>query len=98
MAHFYGTVQGDKGEVSRLGHKRGGLRLKAKGHGGAILVILSHTDENDRVTIYQDTQENGGKCRIIWEGPLDRIGPNEAADPDPRIETLRAILPPLAAE
>lgn len=31
MAHFIGSLQGNKGEASRLGSKRSGIRAKAQG-------------------------------------------------------------------
>jgi hypothetical protein len=47
MAHFRGTVTGDKGEASRLGHKSTGLHVKANSWEGAIEVDLHYNKAQD---------------------------------------------------
>ncbi len=36
MAHFYGTIQGNRGQASRLGSKTSGLSLTAASYQGAV--------------------------------------------------------------
>lgn len=51
MSHFYGTLQGNRGEAARGGTKGSGLETIAAGWAGAIAVRLSH-DTGDNVNRY----------------------------------------------
>ena len=73
MAHFYGTIQGARGEASRLGHKSSGLTVKAASWQGAVLTVLSHVDGRDWATVYL-TRHRGagiGIDRTLYDGPID---------------------------
>ena len=47
MAHFRGTVRGDRGDASRCGSKRSGLEVIAASWHGAIRVILEYDKSTD---------------------------------------------------
>lgn len=72
MARFYGTVQGGRGQASRLGHPNSGLTTVAHSYTGRIRVDLfdrkgeDHcriTFENDRVWV-----------RELYCGPVEALG------------------------
>lgn len=75
MAHFYGTVEGNRGLASRLGAKNSGLSTVAASWSGAVDVNLWHDYENDvdmaRVSL---TRWRGkGTERILYSGPVSGI-------------------------
>lgn len=59
MAHFYGTIEGDRGQSTRCGTKNSGLTVHAASWSGAI-----------RVMVYQD--DAGRDCyrvdQVAWKG------------------------------
>jgi len=59
MAQFRGTIQGCRGEVSRLGGKESGLRVTANGWHIGIRVELDHVNGKDIVTAYLTGGSNG---------------------------------------
>jgi hypothetical protein len=85
MAHFYGTVQGNRGEASRLGSKDSGLETLAASWAGAIRVSL-FVDPAGR-DAYRVTQEphNGAgvsrliACGLVGEEPTNGFGPARGA-------------------
>lgn len=77
MAHFYGTLQGSRGEASRLGGKASGIQTIAAGWGGAINTRVWH-DERDGVDRFRveltPWQSSGGESKVLAEGVLDAHG------------------------
>lgn len=74
MAHFYGELQGQKGAVSRLGGKSGGIHTVAAGWHGAIRTDVFHNDETgeDRYEVWMTPWKgSGGDTRMIASGTLD---------------------------
>ncbi len=73
MAHFYGTVEGQRGEASRLGNVKSGLTTQAAGWGGAIKVQV-YVDEATGEDRYSVTlipwRNSGGNSRVVAEGKL----------------------------
>lgn len=71
MAHFYGSIQGQRGEATRLGSKNSGLTAITAGWTGAISVTLSHRDGKDVATIYrQPHKSSGGNTILLGEFDL----------------------------
>lgn len=68
MAHFYGSVQGSRGDVHRLGGKNTGLRTVAKGWDFGVDVYLYHdeTTGRDFARIYQ-TKGSSGPSGTVQE-------------------------------
>ena len=69
MANFYGTVQGNRGAASRLGHRD--LRVTAQSYEGNIIVELIKTEEGDKVSLsvqshYTDTGTY--KATLLYHG------------------------------
>lgn len=76
MSHFYGTLQGGRGESTRCGTRSSGMTTHAAGWGGAIRVDLFERDGKDfyRVSI-QPWKGSGGTNLTLVEGPLDARDP-----------------------
>lgn len=75
MSHFYGTVQGSRGEASRTGGKDAGITAVAAGWGGAVKVRVFHDADNnaDRFSVQQTTWRNGrGLYEPIAEGVIGK--------------------------
>jgi hypothetical protein len=72
MAHFFGTVQGGRGETSRLGHASSGLRTRAASWRGAVEVELTHDDETgaDIATVRLVKHKGHGTERVLYQGPV----------------------------
>lgn len=66
MAHFYGTLQGSRGEASRLGTEKSGFEASACSWQGRIDVSLWSRDDGDhyRVVMRQHGYSQG------WEGEI----------------------------
>lgn len=66
MSHFYGYLQGARGEATRCGHKSSGLTVKAASWNGSIRVTLSHEQDVDTfdVTMFRHGHSHG------WEGTI----------------------------
>ena len=66
MARFRATVQGMRGEASRLGSKDSGIRTNANGWDSGVIVFGWVDDqEQDVFEIYQTGGSNGGEFRPI---------------------------------
>lgn len=59
MAHFYGTVQGNRGEASRLGTINSGLRATASGWNIGGQLDVEHIADKDRVCLLVRDGSNG---------------------------------------
>lgn len=74
MSHFYGTLQGSRGQATRCGAKSGGLTTRAAGWGGCIRTHVWHDDKTG-LDMYRVTMTpwhgSGGRERVIAEGILD---------------------------
>lgn len=74
MSHFYGTLQGIRGQATRCGGKGSGLTTQAAGWRGAIRTEIWHDEASDR-DMYRvwltPWHYSGGKARVIAEGVLD---------------------------
>lgn len=65
MAQFRGTIQGNRGEASRLGTKNGGLTVTANGWDTGVRVELSHRMGVDHVLVYRTGGSNDPDGEII---------------------------------
>ncbi len=71
MAHFRGTIQGARGEASRLGGKSSGLQITAASWQGAVCVDLYEKDGVDMARICLALHTNGaGSHHEIYNGPI----------------------------
>lgn len=70
MAHFYGDLVGNRGEVTRMGSKASGVRSHVRGWNFGIDAQMD-IDENgeDRATIYLTSGSNGKRIlKKLWMG------------------------------
>jgi hypothetical protein len=84
MSHFYGTVQGGRGEATRTGHKTTGLTTTAASWSGAIRVRLYHDNGVDCYIVEQESWRGRGVYEPIAEGVL--------GEHSPQFKLTRAIL------
>lgn len=67
MARFFGTVQGNKGQATRLGHPKGGLLVEAESYSGDIVVRFRDHRGNDHVTITARAHD-GRRSLCLFQG------------------------------
>jgi hypothetical protein len=80
MAHFYGTIQGNRGQVSRLGSKESGFSAYAASWSGAVQISLYERNGVDYARVSLTQHYNGaGSNRVIYDGPISGKVTNEAA-------------------
>lgn len=70
MARFYGTVQGNRGRATRLGHTAGGLRVTAQTWSATISVELRAQGDEDHVMVRAASNE-GSVC--LYYGPIKQL-------------------------
>lgn len=70
MARFMGTVQGSRGEASRLGGADAGITTHAAGWGGAIRVHVYDKDGADWARVEFTHWQGRGGHSPIYDGPL----------------------------
>lgn len=74
MAQFRGTLQGNRGMASRLGHKSTGLIATVDGWHGGVSVVAQH---NDAMGDYFEVYATGGSSRQhadVYIGTVDSNG------------------------
>lgn len=72
MSHFYGTLQGNRGEASRCGSKNSGITTHAAGWQGAIRVSVWHEGGEDHYSVSLVSWGcASGRSRHIATGVLD---------------------------
>jgi hypothetical protein len=77
MAHFYGTIQGNRGQASRLGSKNSGFHTIAASWEGAVVTRLWHDEESgvDWCEVRLSTWGGMGTERLLYRGPVGRYAP-----------------------
>jgi hypothetical protein len=71
MAKFYGRVQGDRGEATRLGHS--GMDVTCASWGGAVTTSMRDDHGVTYVTILLSRWHGAGVDAIIYDGPLEAL-------------------------
>lgn len=68
MAHFYASIQGNRGEATRIGSKGSGISGHIRGWDIGARVELSHVDGRDVVRVYRTGGSTGaGGDQLIAE-------------------------------
>lgn len=70
MARFYGTIRGNRGETSRLGHESGGLTTRAASWSGAVETHLYVNEGTDYARVELTRHNGAGTNKLIYEGPV----------------------------
>ena len=67
MAHFYGEIQGNRGEATRMGTKDSGFRGHIRGWhvGGSVNCHYNESKDRDQVSIYATGGSNGGRSEHL---------------------------------
>ena len=65
MAQFRGTIEGNRGGVSRLGGKASGLTVTADGWNSGVKVEAFHIDGKDVFRIYKTGGSNAQVNRVL---------------------------------
>lgn len=60
MAHFYGSMNGGRGETTRTGHKTTGMSAHLRGWNIGTRVQVVHRNGADVVEVYATTGSNAG--------------------------------------
>lgn len=61
MAQFYGEIQGNRGEATRMGTKSSGLRGHIRGWEVGVSVECSHEDGKDVIKVWRTSGSNGSQ-------------------------------------
>ena len=84
MSHFYGILQGGRGEATRCGTKKSGLAVKAMSWAGCVRVELEHDEKTGKDTFRVEQnphQSNGaGVWEVIATGAIGQPAKKENAD------------------
>lgn len=69
MAHFYGTIKGNRGEASRLGTSSSGFRATACSWQGKVVVDLVHNEKTDvdMVTVSLQPHNGAGRSLLLYD-------------------------------
>jgi galactokinase len=70
MSHFYGVMQGNRGETTRGGTKGSGIQATVAGWGGCITVVLTHNTETgqDEYEVRQAPWRGTGVYEVLATG------------------------------
>jgi len=72
MSHFYGVLNGSRGEATRCGTKKSGLAVTAASWSGAVSVRLYvNADGVDRARVSLVPWHGAGTSRVLYDGPVD---------------------------
>lgn len=84
MAHFYGTLQGDRAMVTRCGHRHPvcGLRTVAASWQGSVKVELYESDGVDFARISLEPWKRRGNYVDLYDGPVSGAGLRVSSKPD----------------
>lgn len=88
MAHFFGTVQGSRGEATRTGTKSTGMHVTACSWAGKVRVMLDYdaASGGDIAHITLDKHHGKGVERVLYSGPVGEF------EPDPVRVAAQAML------
>lgn len=65
MAQFYASIQGNRGEATRMGTKLTGIEGHIRGWNIGCRVHMYHRDGVDHCWIYQTKGSNGGEEKLL---------------------------------
>lgn len=74
MSHFYGVIQGNRGEATRGGSKASGFSATAASWQGSVRVHLYEDAGTDFARITLEPWQGQGASRFLYDGPIS--GPN----------------------
>jgi hypothetical protein len=91
MARYFGTVQGGRGEASRLGHASSGIRAEVCSWSGKVHTSIQASGDDDLVHIRADTHGSSrNPTGYIFTGTFEQLG--ELITWQRRADEIRAFL------
>jgi len=73
MSHFYGTIQGNRGEATRGGSKASGMTTYCASWKGAIRCEAYINDEGvDCVEVTKTQWQGYGENKVLYDGPIGK--------------------------
>ena len=90
MSHFYGTMQGDRGQTTQCGTKRSGMTTIATSWAGAVEVVLYHEELSnlDQARVSLIPWKDNGVHHQLFDGPVGIVPRND----DPPENRDRAVI------
>jgi hypothetical protein len=72
MSHFYGTLQGNRSQVTRCGSRASGIEATAASWEGAVNAYVYRDEDLDRdIAVVRLIPWHGaGTSRILYRGPV----------------------------
>jgi hypothetical protein len=70
MAHFYGVLNGSRGEATRCGTKSSGMTATAASWQGAVSVSLYERDGIDYARVSLTLWHGAGQDVLLYDGPV----------------------------
>lgn len=70
MAHFRATIQGQRGQASRLGGKDSGINAHIASWQGAVSVNLYEQNGVDWASVRLTSHHGAGTERMLYSGPV----------------------------
>lgn len=91
MAHFYGRIQGNRGEATRMGSRASGFQAYAASWEGRVSTRLWHNEERgeDWCEVSLERHHGAGSSHLLYRGPVALYQPNGQA-PEPQREEVPA--------
>jgi hypothetical protein len=89
MSHFYGTLQGNKGEATRCGSKSSGVDAVAASWRGCGTAFTYFNEERgvDMLRLAIDVWKGAGMRAVLYDGPVD-----PRTDPSALLESAQAAV------
>lgn len=75
MAHFYGTLTGNRGEATRCGTRESGMATSTASWSGAIRVCAWSDPTGDMVIVEMVPWRGHGESKILYRGPIGEYRP-----------------------
>ena len=81
MSHFYGTLNGNRGEATRCGSKGSGLTTYCASWSGAVVCHAWHDEQTgtDMVRVELAPWRGVGVHRQLYSGPIDAAAQDRGA-------------------
>lgn len=85
MAHFYGTLQGNRGRATRCGSRASGMKATCASWAGAVeCYAYPGADGRDWVMVQLAPWHGAGEYRVLYSGPISgEVMPARDADGEP---------------
>jgi len=66
MSQFYGSMEGNRGQVIRTGTKNSGLRAHVRGQNVGVKVFIEHTaDGKDYIEVWETGGSNNSSAKTL---------------------------------